>query len=124
MRTTSTLVRRVFCTHLGVAFLGLLAASRGPGETPWKSYRLPAGDASATLRLFSEQSGEQVVFPVDRVRGVRTNAVEGELPARLALERMLAGTSLRVVEDERSGALAVRREDGTDSPRPAPKPEQ
>lgn len=93
-----------------LALLVWLGVAIGFGAEPErKIYTLPAGDATVTLRRYSEQSGEQLVFPPDRVRGVQTNAVRGELTARAALERMLAGTELRIIEDPQTGALAVGR---------------
>jgi iron complex outermembrane receptor protein len=74
-----------------------------------KSFNLPTGDAAATLKAFTEQSGEQVVFPVEQVKGVRTNPVVGNLTPREALDSMLADTPLRVVQDAKTGALAVTR---------------
>ncbi len=50
-----------------------------------------------------------MLFAAETVRGVRTNAVRGDLTPREALDQMLAGTPLVAVPDERSGALAVSR---------------
>ena len=74
-----------------------------------KSYNLPAGDAAATLKQFSAQSGEQIVYPVAQVTGAKTNAVTGDLTAREALDQMLAGTGLTAVQDEKTGALTVTK---------------
>jgi hypothetical protein len=73
-----------------------------------KKFDLPAGDALATLQAFSRQSGEEIIYPVEQVRGVRTNAVQGEMSPRAALDRLLDGTGLSAVQDEKSEALAVR----------------
>lgn len=85
-------------------------ATSASQEGAKKSYSLPAGDAAATLKQFVEQSGEQIVYVVDSVRGVQTKAVSGQLSAREALDQMLAGTPLVVVKDNGSAALTVRRE--------------
>lgn len=74
-----------------------------------RRYELAAGDAATTLRRFAEQSGEQILFVVPQVRGVRTQAVQGEFTAREAIDRMLVGTVLVVVEDTESGALMISR---------------
>lgn len=79
-------------------------------ETAKKTFDLPAGDAVATLKAFTSQSGEQIVYPVEQVRGVQTKAVQGELAPREALNRMLADTGLTVVQDEKTGALAIKRD--------------
>jgi len=74
-----------------------------------KFYNIPRGDAATTLPKFVEQSGEQVVYLVNNVRGVTTHAVRGEFEARAALDRMLAGTELYAVQDERTQALVINR---------------
>jgi iron complex outermembrane receptor protein len=77
-----------------------------------QAYNLPADEAGAALRLFSDRSGQDVLFATGSVRGVRTNPVRGDFTPREALDRMLAGTVLAATADERSGALAVSRKDG------------
>ena len=99
---------RVLARLLAAGAVLLSVATRAATETK-RVYDLPAGDAPATLRIFSDSSGKEVLFAAETVRGVRTNAVRGEFTARDAIERMLAGTALVAVPDERSGALAVSR---------------
>jgi hypothetical protein len=82
---------------------------------------VPAGDAVLTLQEFSRQSGQEIIYPIDQVRTIRTNGVNGELGAHAALERMLDGTGLTVVQDEKTGALAVRPGSRRDSPALDPK---
>ena len=96
-----------------LALILALAGTAPSADQAKKNYQLPAGDAAVTLKRFSEQSGEQIVYPVDVVRGVQTNALSGELSAREALDRLVAGTELRVVQDTSSGALAVNRVAGS-----------
>ncbi len=86
----------------GTAWAGGVEAERKP-------FDVPAGEALATLKAFSTQAGGRLLYSADAVQGVTTNALQGELTARDALDRMLAGTSLEVTQDERTGALAVRR---------------
>lgn len=74
-----------------------------------KSFNLPVGDAAATLKAFTEQSGEQVVYPVEQVKGVQTKPVVGNLTPREALDAMLAETPLHVVQDTKTGALSITR---------------
>ena len=86
-----------FLKRLGVVFavsLALASAAFAESATaPRKSYNVAAGDAALTLKTFSEQSGEQIVYPVDKVRGLQTKAVRGDLTAREALTQMLAGSA-------------------------------
>jgi len=87
-----------------------------------RHYDLPAGDAATTLRHYTDQSGEQIVYVVPRVRGVKTNAVKGEFTTREVLDRMVRNTVLVVVQDEKTGALLVNRVPPSESPRRAPLP--
>ncbi len=94
--------------------LTLISAAADAGR---KTYNLPAGEAVETLKQFSAQSGEQIVYPVTQVTGAKTNAVKGDLTAREALDGMLAGTGLEVVQDEKTGALAVKKAAGPNGAR-------
>lgn len=91
----------------------------GTGAATHK-FDIPAGEAAETLRRAAQQAGREIVFPADVVRGVRTNAVQGEFTVRAALDRMLAGTPLAVVEDEQTGALAVVPRKQRENPRAEP----
>lgn len=114
-------LRRNFRGALLAAFSILACTVLAVAEdAPKKNYNLPAADAVKSLKAFTEQSGEQIVYPVEQVRGIKTNAVSGELTARAALDRMLNGTGLVVVQDEKTGALAVRRDPNPNAPRVAP----
>ncbi|MEX2044154.1 MAG: TonB-dependent receptor [Opitutus sp.] len=93
---------------IATAFL-LLAISPEVIAADRQTFDIPAGAAEATLRQFSAQANGQFVFSAGKVEGVRTHAVKGEFTAREALGRMVADTELRVVQDERTGALTVDR---------------
>lgn len=100
---------RRFREAVVLASLTLLALNAAAVEAAKKSYSIPAAVATDALAAFTEQSGEQIVYPADVVRGIRTNAVSGELTARAALEQLVAGTNLVVVQDASTGALGLRR---------------
>jgi iron complex outermembrane receptor protein len=74
-----------------------------------RSFALPADEASRALNQFAAQSGEQVIFLLNQVRGVRTNAVNGSFTAREAIERLVADTALRVIADPQTGAFMIQR---------------
>lgn len=104
-RTASWLVRVLLvCTFL-VPGLRLSAADEAR-----RTYDLAAGDAAVTLKSFADQSGREIVYPADLVRGTQTNAVKGKLTAKEALDRMLSGTPL-VASISRLGTLSVTRVD-------------
>jgi len=57
-------------------------------------FEIPAGDAPQTLSLFLKASRIEMLYRLDKVRGVKTNAVNGDFTPHEALEKMLAGTPL------------------------------
>lgn len=100
----SVLMRRllIFCFFF-------LAAKGLAGRASTQHFDIPAALAEQSLKMLSVQSGRQVLFPTDAVEGIRTKAVGGEMTAADALRRMLDGTSLMGVEDDKTGSLTVRR---------------
>ncbi|MBM3853131.1 MAG: hypothetical protein FJ399_08235, partial [Verrucomicrobia bacterium] len=95
---------RVFFTLLAASLMAFAATTSST-----RTFDVPAGDAVATLKQFSAQAEVQVLFPPEQVRSIRTPAVRGDLLPAEALERMLAGTILTIVRDEKTGAFGVRR---------------
>ncbi len=93
-----------------VAALVLGLASITPAAEPAKrTFNVPAADAEKALKVFSEQARLEVLFPTALVSGVRTKSVSGDLLPREALTQMLAGTGLVAVQDDKTGALSLRR---------------
>ena len=93
---------------LGAALL-LVTATLFAAEPVRVTFDLPAGDAAQTLKQFAQQAKREILFPVQSVGGVKTNAVAGQLTVGEALGRLLAGTELSAVEDTRTGAIVVKR---------------
>jgi outer membrane receptor protein involved in Fe transport len=92
-----------------LALSGLFLAPSAAAAAAHQSYDLPPGDAEQTLRLFSQQSRQQILYPPNEVSGVQTNAVRGDYSPRQALDAMLAGTILQAEEEAGTGAFTVRR---------------
>jgi TonB-dependent receptor len=103
----SPLIAAAFCCAIGVTATSGATAAR-------KSYDVPGGDGAATLTQFARNSGCQIVYLIENVRGEKTQPVRGEYAALDALRVMLAGTALFAVQDDSTGALVVSRK------RPAP----
>ena len=99
----------------------LPAAWAASADSPKSNFHLPEGDAAVTLRQFSQQARTPIIYPIDAVRGVKTNPVQGEFTARDALERMVAGTGLIVSQDASTGALTVGRAVRPAPPEPSPR---
>ena len=100
---------------LMLAAVALPPTPADAAEAVKRRFDLPANSAETSLKRLSEQSGVEVLYPTNFVRGVRTNPVKGEFTAREALERMLAGTGLVAAQDEKTGALTVQRSTEADS---------
>jgi len=75
-----------------------------------QAMNIRGGDATRTLRQFARQAGVQLVFPVEDVRGLKTNEVYGQFEPRQALDKLLRGSGLTFVEDPGTGAFVVRRQ--------------
>ena len=118
MKSLTSPIRPRVLTALSILFMLTCFWLPASAQTK-RSFDIPAGRAEVTLKAFAEQSGTQFFFSADKVRGVRTPALKGEFAAREALDRMLAGTELMVVQDEKSGALSVRKDVHPNAPRAA-----
>ena len=105
--------RSVFSRTLQVLF-ALTAAvclvASGLAAEATKSYSIESGPAATTLKEFAEQSGRSVLFSTEKVQGISTNAIRGELTAEEALDRLLSGTRLSAVPEKSTGGFAIRRE--------------
>jgi len=79
-----------------------------PAE-PATKFALSAGEALESLQAFVQQSGEKIIYPVEQVLKVRTQAVHGEFTARAALDRMFVGSGLVADLDEKTGVFVIHR---------------
>src|SRR5688572_28268859 len=79
-------------------------ASIFAATTTKQNFNIPTGDAVAALKEFSAQSREQILFSTDKMAGIKTNAVKGEMTPGEALEQLLAGTGFSARQDAQTGA--------------------
>ncbi|MCH1999889.1 STN domain-containing protein, partial [Achromobacter xylosoxidans] len=70
-------------------------AQAQPQAAPMQ-FSIAAQPLDRALRLFSEQSRHQVLFDEAAVAGQQAPAIEGRYTPREALDRLLAGTNVRV----------------------------
>lgn len=122
MNTHAANTGRVFRWVQVLACAVAIALAARAAEELRRRYDLPAGDAATMLRQFAEVSGREILFAAEVVRGIRTSPVRGEFTALEALHRLLAGTNLHAIPDERSGAIAVRRLPDSKPARPSTDP--
>ena len=76
---------------------------------PRRTYNLPRGEAASTLRQFATASNRQVFFMMGKVQGEQTNAVAGDFTPAEALDLMLAGTGLVVLQNDGHEEFVVSR---------------
>lgn len=76
------------------ALAGNVASTALQARVAERSFDIPAGPLDVALTRFSEQSGQQLVYDTDLVRGLRTSGVRGRMDAATALRAVLAGQSL------------------------------
>lgn len=96
-----------FALTLFVSTGGRSLAADAPATS---SFNIAAGPAESTLRTFAEQAvNTQFFFSAEVVKGIITSAINGEFSASDALEKMVAGSGLSVVQDNTTGALTVVR---------------
>lgn len=106
--------------------LACSAALAAQAQTP-DSARLdiPAGDLVSALDAYAKQSGTQLVYRADQLRGARTAGVRGETSATQALDRLLAGSGFSARRDP-SGAVVIVQQpllaQATPTPAPAVRP--
>lgn len=92
-----------------VAITLLVIAPLHAATAPSKvQFKIPAGDARPMLRQFAAQAKREIIFALDGVDGVTTDAVNGELTYE-ALSRMLLDTRL-MAPTGANGPIAIRKE--------------
>jgi len=106
-------IARLLGFFLGLRMLpgGLLAA-----DSSAITFALPAGNAEQTLRLFSKQSGWEVLFLTGTAAGVTTNEVKGLLTPQEAIERLLANSRLKAVPNMKMRAVRIVPAENVSSP--------
>lgn len=109
---------RAACATLAACCCILTAPAASPDAK--KEFNIAADQPTAMLKQFTAQSGEQLLYSVEQLAEVKFAAVQGSFTPREALDRMVAGTPLRVAVDAKNGALSLVRAAGPNAPsRPA-----
>src|SRR5690242_13838348 len=73
-----------------------------------KSLDIPGGDLVAALSALAKQSGVELIYRADQLRGVRTKGVKGTLTAQDALAQLLKDSGFAMRRDA-SGAIVIVR---------------
>lgn len=88
-------LKRVRSTLLFTAALaGMSDAALAQGRS--HHFDIPAGDAARSLQTYARQSGKQVLFNHDLIKGRRMPALRGRYSDEAALQRLLTATGLTI----------------------------
>ncbi len=92
-----------------------MALAGGAHAAENRAFNVPAGDLQAALDSYAQQSGVQLLYRVDLVKGVHSDGAQGVLSSDDALTMVLADTGLQIRRHP-SGAVAIVRagEGGSD----------
>ncbi|HEX6859061.1 MAG TPA: TonB-dependent receptor [Caulobacteraceae bacterium] len=82
----------------GTALSALFASGVFAAEA--RPYDIPQGDAALSLQAFAMQSGLQVLFPYEAVKGKTAPAIKGDYSDQDALAMLAASAGLRVTADD------------------------
>ena len=67
---------------------------------------VPAGDLAAALAAYASQTGTQLIYRADQLRGAHSNGLRGQAASPQALDALLAGSGFRAQHDA-SGAVLI-----------------
>ena len=81
----------VYAAGLIVATIAQQAAAAEP-----TTFKIPAQSMQTALPLFAKQSGIQLLFPYNEVAGFRAQSVNGRMAPDVALQRLIAGSGLKI----------------------------
>ncbi len=91
----------------GASFAAIMCSAGAMAEEgAVKSFDIPQGDLKAALTAYIRQSGKELIFRDDQIRGLTTEGVQGMLSTSDALSRLLEGSQLKVKENP-SGPLLI-----------------
>ena len=96
-------------------------AAQAQAATPAR-INVPAGDLAGALNTLAKQSGTQLVYRADQLKGRRTPGVQGAASPDQALDRLLQGSGFAAKRDAASGAVLIVQADATPRRAPAPRP--
>ena len=95
-----------------VLFLATCVGGYARADSP-KPVNVPPGDLTAALELLEKQSGVEIIYRPELLKGIRTNGVKGTLSSEEAVTRLLKGTKLKLHSD-RTGVLLITAADAAD----------
>lgn len=113
----------LLCARMILVPMAAVIGTLAPAEALARERRpfdVPATTATAGIRMLSDQADIQVLVASEAVRGRVTQAVRGRLEVRAAIDRLLAGSGLRVLSFD--GNMAVLTADKMPQAEQVPSP--
>ena len=95
----------------GIIFMPKMVHAQQPAQVI--RFNIPAMPLAGALRVFSEQSGYQVLFSEHAVANRTSTTINESLTPRAALDRLLTGTRITVI-DTVPGAFTLQSPSGPD----------
>ena len=84
---------------------------------------VPAGDLATALATYAQQSGTQLIYRADQLKGARSGGLHGQAASPQALDALLKGSGFRAQRDASGAVLIVPSTGSQAAPaRPAPAP--
>src|SRR5579872_5199876 len=94
-------------SYAALAAAAMLSAA-APAMAAEAEFHVPAGDLATALDIYAQQSGEQLIYSVDSLRGVKSPGATGLFEPASALQQILRGTHF-AVRREPTGSVIVDR---------------
>ena len=79
-----------------------------PAQAQRTDFSIPAGNLADALNTYARQTGRQILYKADEVKGARTSGAHGPSSPDAALRAILLDTGF-TVQSDRSGAVAIVR---------------
>ena len=100
-----------------LVFACVIAVRLGSGEAfaQTRAIHIPAQSLTQSLNSVARQTGANILFSPESVRNLSASAIDGTMTAQDAVERLIAGTDLEIVQDG-NGALIVRARSAEPAP--------
>jgi iron complex outermembrane recepter protein len=105
----------IWALTLAVPSGALIHSSSAVADPPAQALNIniPASDLEAALQALAKQTGADIVFRPELVKGMRTTGLSGHLTAREAVDALLKGTALSVRADGGGSMIIVPASPGT-----------
>jgi iron complex outermembrane receptor protein len=85
-----------------------MVAAATPAKAQQRHWAIASGDLKQALDTYARQSGRQIIYKSDDVRGVRSPGASGNLSTEGALAAILTGTGFAARTDSSSAVAIVR----------------